>query len=54
MPKSLIYLLLLLLALGGCDAGDSELGPGGVSQEDATALDDAAAKLDAEATGESK
>lgn len=54
MSKSLIYLLPLLLVLGGCGAGESEPGPGGVSAEDAKALDDAAAKLDAEAAGESK
>ncbi len=39
----------LLLALSACGPADSEPGPGGVSVEDAKALDEAAAKLDAEA-----
>ena len=40
---------MLLLALSACGPADSELGPGGISVEDAKALDEAAAKLDAEA-----
>ena len=40
---------MLLLALSACGPADSEPGPGGVSVEDAKALDEAAAKLDAEA-----
>lgn len=40
---------MLLLALCACGPADSEPGPGGVSVEDAKALDEAAAKLDAEA-----
>ena len=43
---------LLLLTLTGCGDGSPEIGPGGVSAEDAKALDEAAAKLDGEATGE--
>jgi hypothetical protein len=49
--RSLITLLIPLMIIG-CSDGSSEVGPGGVSAEDARALDDAAAKLDAEAAGE--
>ncbi|HEV7232897.1 MAG TPA: hypothetical protein VGN36_01530 [Sphingorhabdus sp.] len=41
--------LFLLLALSACGEGESEVGPGGVSAEDAEALDKAAEKLDSEA-----
>lgn len=54
MSKSFLGPLLLLLALGGCGAGENEPGPGGVSADDAKALDEAAAKLDAEAAGEAQ
>lgn len=40
--------LAMLLLLSSCGAADSDPGPGGVSMEDARALDKAAAKLDAE------
>jgi hypothetical protein len=50
MLKSFARPLLLLLALAGCGTGDNGPGPGGVSDDDAKALDEAAAKLDAEAT----
>lgn len=43
---------LAVLFLAACGGGQSEAGPGGVSAEDAQALDEAAAKLDAEAAGE--
>lgn len=48
--RSLPALLALLLV--ACGDGRRETGPGGVSVEDAKALDKAAAKLDAEAAGE--
>lgn len=40
--------LAIALLLSSCGAADSDPGPGGVSMEDARALDKAAAKLDAE------
>jgi hypothetical protein len=52
MPSSFVYPLLLLLALTGCGADESETGPGGVSADDAKALDEAAEKLDTESAGE--
>lgn len=51
MLKSFILPFLLIVALAGCGASESEPGPGGISVEDAKALDDAAEKLDAEAAG---
>ncbi len=39
---------LLLFILAACGPADSDPGPGGVTVEDARALDEAAAKLDAE------
>ena len=45
-------LLLASLMLTGCGDGASEPGPGGVSAEDARALDEAAAKLDDDASGQ--
>lgn len=44
----LVFSLPICLALVGCGAADSDPGPGGVSVEDARALDEAAAKLDSE------
>lgn len=39
------------ILLGGCSQADTQpAGPGGVSAEDAKALDEAAAKLDSETT----
>jgi starvation-inducible outer membrane lipoprotein len=38
--------LLLALLLAACGAAPDDLGPGGVSNSDAQALDEAAAKLD--------
>lgn len=52
MHKFAFSLLFALLMLTGCGDGASEPGPGGVSAEDARALDEAAAKLDDEASGE--
>jgi len=40
--------LMLLLLLNACGDGANEPGPGGVSTEDAKALDQAAETLDAE------
>ncbi len=39
-------LLLLLAGLAACGPAEDDPGPGGVSTEDARALDEAAAKLD--------
>jgi hypothetical protein len=52
MQKFALPTALALLMLTGCGDGTSNIGPGGVSAEDAKALDEAAAKLDKEATGE--
>lgn len=41
-----LILPLTLLLLAACGPADDQLGPGGVSAEDAKALDEAAAKLD--------
>lgn len=43
--------LLSILVLAGCENQPAATGPGGVSADDAQALDQAAAKLDAEAAG---
>lgn len=45
-------MLLSLMFLSACADGANEAGPGGVSAEDAQALDEAAAKLDAQAAGQ--
>jgi hypothetical protein len=42
--------LLTLVMLSACGDGSNTAGPGGVSVEDAQALDEAAARLDAEAS----
>lgn len=47
--KKIPAALLLCPALMACGPTYSDPGPGGVSVEDARALDEAAAKLDAEA-----
>jgi hypothetical protein len=44
--------LLISMLMAGCGNGSGEVGPGGVSPEDARALDEAAAKLDAETEGQ--
>lgn len=49
MTKRFVLTLILIVTLGGCGDAENEPGPGGVSRADAQALDDAAAKLDAEA-----
>jgi hypothetical protein len=54
MQKSFVCPVLLLLALTGCGAGESEPGPGGVSADDANALDEAAEKLDTESARETE
>lgn len=44
-----------VMLLGGCSQADTQpAGPGGVSAEDARALDKAAAKLDSETAAEAK
>jgi hypothetical protein len=43
-------IVFLGLMLGSCSDGTNDAGPGGVSSEDAKALDEAAAKLDSNAT----
>jgi hypothetical protein len=45
--REVLALLLAALMLVSCDDADQP-GPGGVAHEDAKALDEAAAKLDAE------
>jgi hypothetical protein len=45
--------LMLIFALAACGNQPAQPGPGGVSADDAEALDEAAAKLDAEASGQS-
>ena len=42
--------LLILVILSACEDGSNTPGPGGVSAEDAQALDEAAARLDADAS----
>lgn len=43
-----IIVLSMMAVLVACGPADSDPGPGGVSVEDARALDEAAAKLDAQ------
>lgn len=50
MPKSLG--LILMAALSSCGPAGNDPGPGGVSVEDARALDEAAAKLDGETSAD--
>jgi len=45
-----VVVLSIALLVAACGDGASEPGPGGVSTEDAKALDEAAAKLEAEAS----
>ncbi len=49
MRKSVIPILVFLAFLTGCGEASNARGAGGVSAEDAKALDEAAAKLDNEA-----
>lgn len=58
VPKGLRFMtvrvslsLPLILVLAGCENQPATAGPGGVSADDARALDQAAAKLDAEVAG---
>ena len=46
MRVSKTTVLLLIAALASCGPADNEPGPGGVSVEDARALDEAAKQLD--------
>jgi hypothetical protein len=48
MKRNIALLLLPLMLLQACSNNDRDAGPGGVSTEDAKALDDAAAKLEQE------
>jgi hypothetical protein len=50
MRKPLTSCLLVLFLLGACSGNEDNVGPGGLSAEDARALDEAAAKLDQEAS----
>jgi hypothetical protein len=47
MRRKFAWLLMPLL-LGACSESEGDSGPGGVSSEDAEALDEAAARLDQE------
>jgi hypothetical protein len=49
MNFRVISILLSLMFLSACADEASDAGPGGVNAEDAQALDEAAAKLDAQA-----
>ena len=44
--------LLLMVALASCGPADNEPGPGGVSVEDARALDEAAEELDGQTSAD--
>jgi hypothetical protein len=46
--RILLALICFTLALSACGGAPSDPGPGGITNEDAQALDEAAAKLDAE------
>ncbi len=46
--------LIIYLALAACGPAGNDPGPGGVSAEDARALDEAAAKLDADPENQSE
>jgi len=48
MPKRSFALLLILCLTGACGAEPGETNIGGVTADDARALDDAAQKLDSE------
>jgi hypothetical protein len=50
MSKRAFQIAIMLSILSSCSDSANEAGPGGVSSEDAKALDDAAAKLDSVAT----
>ena len=47
-----IPILLLMAALASCGPADNEPGPGGVSVEDARALDEAAEELDGQTSAD--
>jgi uncharacterized lipoprotein YajG len=51
LVRSILPLLAIILLAGCSDGSTAEAGSGGVSAEDAKALDDAAAKLDSETSG---
>ena len=50
VAKTLV--LLLIAALASCGPADNEPGPGGVSVEDARALDEAAEELDGQTSAD--
>jgi hypothetical protein len=52
MTAKITLALMLVLSLIACGNQTAEMGPGGVSAEDAKALDQAADKLDNEQAGE--
>ena len=52
MRVSRTPVLLLMAALASCGPADNEPGPGGVSVEDARALDDAAQELDGQTSAD--
>jgi hypothetical protein len=52
MVQPIFRPLLLLALLSACGGSPSDPGPGGVSNDDAKALDEAAAKLDAESVNQ--
>ncbi|WP_230770343.1 hypothetical protein [Sphingomonas sp. Leaf4] len=49
MPRTAPLALPALLLLAACSGGDKDTAPGGVTQSEAAALNDAAAMLDANA-----
>ena len=52
MRVSRTTVLLLIAALASCGPADNEPGPGGVSVEDARALDEAAEELDGQTSAD--
>ena len=52
MRVSRTPVLLLMAALASCGPADNEPGPGGVSVEDARALDEAAEELDGQTSAD--
>ncbi len=49
MPRTALLALPALFCLAACSGGDDDSAPGGVTQGEAAALNDAAAMLDANA-----